>query len=495
MNKRLIRAGVVLLGLCVFLGGQISGIASIVFGSNWLNSPEKARAAVSAENSIFLPVITKYFPFTTPFGADMGKIIPANGLYQMTAVGTSWLRGANVRWSEIEPNKNDRKWAILKNLNAQLASANRQGLKVIVTVTSTPTWAQKVSGYYCGPIKDTEFAAFAAFMRDLVSRYSVEPYNVKYWELWNEPDVLLGAVEPRSVFGCWGADEPYFGGGYFASMLKAVYPVIKSADPDAQVVVGGLLLDCNPSGGCGSSDPRPPKFLEGILRHNGDNDGGDYFDGVSFHAYDYYSGSLGRYVNPKWNSNQSTGPAVIAKANYLLSLLNNPDFGAPGKFLMNTETALICGKADDPPGQPPCSTQPNSAFEKTKAYYVAQVYAAGQALNLKASIWYSVFGWRNSSLLNTDLSIRPAYTAYGVARRELLNSNLARPIWEYPYIQGYEFNRVDRRVWVVWSSDGNTHAIDLPGSPLRIYNALGSVVPIVDPLVVSGIPLYLEWTP
>jgi hypothetical protein len=330
--------------------------------------------------------------------------------------------------------------------------------------------------------------AFAAFMHDLVSRYSVEPYNVKYWELWNEPDVPPG-LDKNSIFGCWGENEPYYGGGYYATMLKAVYPVIKSIDPEGQVMVGGLLLDCNPAGGCGNSDARQPLFLEGILR----NEGGSYFDGVSFHAYDYYSGRLGKYVSPKWNSSQSTGPVVIAKANYLNGLLNA--YGATGKFLINTETALICGLSTDPPGQPPCSPEPSSAYEKTKAYYVAQVYAAGQALNLKASIWYSVFGWRNSGLLNKDLTTRPAYIAYSVARKKLSDSIPVRSITEFPNVLGYEFHRGDRRIWVIWSGSSNAQSIDLPGTPLAINNALGSMIPIADPLTVGIVPLYVEWSP
>jgi hypothetical protein len=230
-------------------------------------------------------------------------------------------------------------------------------------------------------------------------------------------------------------------------------------------------------------------FFEGILK----NEGGGYFDGVSFHAYDYYSGSVGRYVSPKWNSSQSSGPVVIAKANYLSGLMNN--YGVTGKFLINTETALICGLATDPPGESPCLTNPGSSFERTKAYYVAQVYAAGQALNLKASIWYSVLGWRNSGLLNRDLSTRPAYTAYSIARRELSDATFVRAITEFPDVLGYEFHRGDRRVWVIWSGNVGDHAINLPGEPLVIYDALGEAVPFSNPLNVSEVPLYIEWAP
>jgi hypothetical protein len=83
-------------------------------------------------------------------------------------------------------------------------------------------------------------------MHDLVARYSVPPYNVKYWELWNEPDVdpaLAGLIGGDIPFGCWGdSTDPYYGGGYYAEMLKAVYPRIKAADPQAQVARGRIAL-------------------------------------------------------------------------------------------------------------------------------------------------------------------------------------------------------------------------------------------------------------
>ena len=129
-------------------------------------------------------------------------------------------------------------------------------------------------------------------MHALVARYSVALYNIKYWELWNEPDIASSNFPGDNLFGCWGdPNDPYYGGGYYADMLREVYPQIKAADPQGQVLVGGLLLDCDPRLGAGcekvKNNNQPSKFLEGILRKNGV----PFFDGVSFHAYDYYLGS------------------------------------------------------------------------------------------------------------------------------------------------------------------------------------------------------------
>ncbi|HEX9090337.1 MAG TPA: hypothetical protein VF831_02555, partial [Anaerolineales bacterium] len=162
----------------------------------------------------------------------------------------------------------------------------------IMLIGDTPDWALK-TGFTCGAVAQDKFPALANFAYDLVKRYSVPPFNVRYWELWNEPDAA-------GLLGCWGdpTDRDYYGGYYYGQMIKAVYPSIKLADPQAQVLVGGLLLDCNPDPNFPQPPPKdctPSKFLKGIL----ESGAGPYFEGVSFHAYDYYSGT-GTYWNPNW---------------------------------------------------------------------------------------------------------------------------------------------------------------------------------------------------
>jgi len=323
----------------------------------------------------------------------------------------------------------------------------------------------------------------------LVARYSVSPYNVKYWEIWNEPDIDPIYVSPDSPYGCWGdQNDAYYGGGYYAEMLKAAYPQIKAADPQAQVLVGGLLLDCDPrpEAGCAAvgHSSVPGKFLEGILINNG----APYFDGVSFHAYDYYFGQSGQYGNSNWQSAwNTTGSVLIAKAQFIQGLLGQ--YGVSGKFLMNTESALLCNA---------CSN--DSVFETTKAYYVAQAYSAAIAKGLRANIWYSVMGWQNSGLLNPDLSPRPAYTAFQFARSELRDAAFAgditgSDIGDASSVKGYKFNRGDRRIWVLWSLDGAAHSINLPGVPLTAWDALGNPVTPAVSMNVTLNPLYLEWSP
>jgi hypothetical protein len=107
---------------------------------------------------------------------------------------------------------------------------------------------------------------------------------------------------------------------------------------------------------------------------------------------------------------------------------------------------------------------------------VSQAYSAAIAQGLYGNLWYSLQGsWNCSGLINPDLTILPAYTAFQFASSELHNSIWVRDIIEYAGVKGYEINRVDRRIWVLWSSDGNSHAISLPGVPLAVYHVNGTL--------------------
>jgi hypothetical protein len=438
-----------------------------------------------------LPFAMRNNPPQTVFGVGIDHLTPDGGLDQMAAANISWTRPVGVLWSSVEPTQDTYDWNVLADLETELKNASSKGIQVILLVHSTPAWARKIAGTgpSCGPIAADKLSAFGDFMHAMVARYSVAPYNVKYWELWNEPDIDASFFPGDSGFGCWGdTGDGYYGGGYYAEMLKVVYPQIKAANSQAQVLIGGLLLDCDPRLGAGCAEVGnsnlPPKFLEGVLRNNG----GDYFDGVSFHSYDYYQGILGHYGNSTWQSAwNTTGPVFIEKAQFIQSLLSQ--YGVTGKFLMNTEFGLLCDSCNN-----------DSTFETTKAYYVAQSYAAGIAQGLRANIWYSVFGWRNSGLLTSDLSPRTDYTALRFSRSELRDAAYggditAADIGGDSSVKGYKFQRSDRTIWVVWSLDGSTHLITLARVPLAARDALGVSVTPAASMKLTLNPLYLEWKP
>jgi hypothetical protein len=284
-------------------------------------------------------------------------------------------------------------------------------------------------------------------------------------------------------------DPNYYGGGNYAELLKAAYPAIKAADAEAQVIVGGLLMDCDPvrppETAPGSGQPlycTPSRYLEGILV----NGGGDYFDGVSFHAYDYYYGAEGQYGNGNWYSAwNTTGPVTAAKVSYIRSLLAS--FGYMDKFLMNTENALICGRDGS---ESECQTE---AHHKTKDYYVVQSSTMALAEGLTANIWYDLQGWRGSELIDESRQPLPVYQAYLFNIKMLAGMAYGGRVSGQPGMSGYEFRQGERVIWVVWSLDGETHEFAVPGNVITIYDTYGNVIESGSNLSVTIAPMYVEW--
>ena len=462
-----------------------------------------APAAAAAEAGVgegfpeYLPVIFQTFNAPSIFGVEMTTINPGLVLTMVKDMGSYWMRNTALLWSEVEPvNNGGYQWSNVDNLEAELIATSQAGMQTVLVVRSTPSWAQLFPGVLCGPMQQAYFDDFGDFLVATVNRYSVPPYNVRHFEIWNEPDVDSTKVPPDQVYGCWGdKNKPLYGGEYYGSMLKVVYPMMKAANPSITVLVGGLLLDCDPRNPPPGKTCHPSYFLEGILTAGAKNS----FDGISFHAYDFYNATLNTFGNPNWNSgkynnelNGSLRPVLINKVDFIEEVL--AAFNVTGKILINTESALLCGGSFDPPGQPPCDAVDTSPYEIMKAAYAAQVFPAAIGEGLAANLWFTVTGWRNSGLVYTDKTPRPAYHAFDFSESMLLHADYKAPVLGYPMITGYKFDLLNGHdLWIVWAWTGGPKVMNLPNVPLAIWDATGDPVTVTGTTVTLTVePYYLE---
>ena len=429
-----------------------------------------ASPARLADHVVYLPVVLKGSPQPTIFGVDLTGM-PDGGMPWAVKAGLSWTR-ITTSWAKIEPAPGERDWEAVAAIEKQMRDATDNRMATILIVEDTPAWALK-AGFNCGAVAQEQFPALQAFLTDLVKRYSLYPYNVRYWEMWNEPDV-------QGWFGCWGTpNEPYFGGEHYGEMLKIAYPTIKALQPAGQVLVGGLLLNCDPRNPPAGSDCTPSTFLTGILQSGAANS----FDGVSFHSYDYYSTKDEMYANPSWNTRwDDVGPAMTFKGDYLTEVLK--EWNVPDKYLINTEFAVLCDT---------CAG--SDAFEHAKAVFLLQGYVLSQARGYRLALWYSMIGWRNTGLLTPSLQPRPAYYALSFARQQLGEAQYVESstLDEVDY---HAFRRNTTTIWVLWAKDHLTHTVTLSQTPTAVYDVLG------DPQAVDGVnldvtksPTYVVWTP
>jgi len=235
---------------------------------------------------------------------------------------------------------------------------------------------------------------------------------VKYWEFYNEPDFDPdNTIQLYDHGGCFGNN-----GAAYAEMLKAVYPVIKEANPEAQVVFGGIALDrCTPE----SRPPWYPQYWEGpfncdfvtdVLGHLYARYGADphfpYFDVMNFHNYNDFRDA---WDGPDLPYNQD----LIGKANYLRKNILAP-YGL-------SEMPLICSEIGIPSAPADQWTERN---EELQSIYVVQAFVQGMAAKLLANIWFTTTDFEHElgseyGLLKRDLTPKLAYKAYQVLTAEM----------------------------------------------------------------------------
>ncbi len=390
----------------------------------------------------------------------------------------SWVRYNGILWSDVEAVRGTRNWHALSHVEAELAALSAQGVTPIVIVRGTPEWAQKVSGAFCGPIQQDAFSDFAAFMGELVTRYSGPPYNVKYWEMGNEPDVdpsLIAATEP---FGCWGEqNDAYYGGGHYAEMLRAVYPAVKRADPTAQVILGGLMLDCDPTQPPAGKDCLPSKFLEGVLRHGG----GEAFDIVAYHAYaNWHPAQIDAdREHANW---QHRGGAMVGKLDFIREQLAHYNVDKP---IQMNEGGLLCHESND--------ACPSDAFTDAQANYIPRFYARAWANGLQNAVWYTLNGpgWRHAGLLDETGNPRPTYRALSFMANLLQNATYQGPLSDGA-LEGYAFDNPNTTIQLYWSNNAQTHTLTLPAGTQTVYNKLGEPQPFTDTITVGVEPILIE---
>ena len=424
-----------------------------------------------------------------PMGAEIKRLVSRQSVKLLGEAGARLVRHNSLVWSDVESVEGERRWEAVTKLEEGLVNASSQGLDIILVVRSTPPWAQLYEGSYCGPIKPDKISAFAAFLSDSVARYGVPPFNVKYWELGNEPDVDHGVLSGDSVFGCWGdeKDETY-GGGYYSEMLKAAYPAIKAADPSAQMMIGGLLLDCDPAHPPEGKDCKPARFLEGILM----NGGGNYFDFVSFHGYPFFSSETPGgvlYYDEHFPSWEARGGVVLGKINYLREVMTQYGVDKP---LMHTEGALICPDWNTTDCNPP-----GEAFYQAQADYVVWLYVRNWAEGVKGTIWYQFDGpgWRHSGMLTKDQQPQPAYLAFKFLLDELGEATYLGKVQEFPDLTGYEFISGAKNIWVLWSADGQARQATLPSNTTGVFNKFGEPISFEAGEISVQSPVYVEFGP
>jgi len=443
----------------------------------------------------FLLLATSARAVTRPtvFGTELhpGAVTPAL-VDRAAQANVSWMRYGDIRWPLIEPSPGQRDWSSADD-DLRALAANHV---VEVAIRGTPSWAQLLAGSDCGPIRNdpTTRARFSAFIHDVVERYDGDgvddapglPRGIKYWEFWNEPDAPYSIIFSGG-FGCWGnSADPYWGGEYYGEFLKLFYNAVKAADPEAKVMVGGLLMGCaqDPGGRCDTSRSSSLNFFEGILRAGA----GPYFDILPYHSYAYYDYNRPNYDSdlndPGW---AARGGILLGKLAFLRNVLAR--YGVTGKQIMMNEGALIL--PCDPPGCPAAADHYNQ-----QANYVIRLYTRAWANGLIGAVWYQLQGpgWREAGLLDPDQNPRPAYTALQFLATKLSGATYAGTVTPAPGVTGYKFTVGSGAFYIYWTN-GQVATVPMPANRTAVYDKLGRRVPTGTTMPVGFDPVIIETHP
>ena len=265
------------------------------------------------------------------------------------------------RWYMFEPVKGQWSFGLHDQIVAKLRA---RGIEILGLIQHPPAWAD--GGGTPGIAPPVNDADWQAFISQLATHYRGQVAN---WEIWNE----------ENLFAFW---SPVPDAVRYVQLLKIAFNTIRSADPGATVVLGGL-------GGNGTfmaGRPEERDYLQKIY----DNGGKNYFDVLNVHIYVH---PVTEGVSGLQGYLQDTHTVMAAN-------------GDAGKPLWLTETGWSLT---------PNSYTPNIT-ETDLANLLTSIFRGRASLGLDRIYWFNFRDMPTDpdefGMVRRDLTLRPSYFAY-----------------------------------------------------------------------------------
>jgi len=389
--------------------------------------------------------------------------------------GAEWYR-IIVSWDQIEPSRYAYNWSAYDN---RISGLRQRGLYPLVEIRGAPSWALASGQPPCGLLNSTGLQAYSEFITAMVERSDGDgtgdmagSYIVRYWEIGNEVDKK--ASEGWSHYGLCYGENP----NEYAQLLARSWDAAHGADPEVQVVFGGMAYEkC-----CGfNSDPLDqvpgPDFFDNVLsyiKNNQRSGGKKYFDVMAIHAYGWF---VSHYYNP---------PEVRTKYQIVRDKLSGCACGLGGVPLMNTEGGRQSNET---------IVWEHLSTPERQARYVPVLFVRSLAADLKAVFWYAMmdYGGHGYGLLTETNEPKPSYWAYKTLTDELdgyaYDAGRTESIsWPSP-VEGHVFSDgVGGEKWVVFippqyeGTAQETQLMSFPFSKIKVvdYDKFNSTYPDGD---------------
>ncbi|MBD3182385.1 hypothetical protein GF312_08840 [Candidatus Poribacteria bacterium] len=358
--------------------------------------------SISDENIFELGMCTHF---------SQGKGIVESNIYSMKMAGISSIRDEST-WKDVERTKDVLE--ISERIDRYIDHANKEGIGVMMILDySNPFYDDGDR-----PKSPEAVEGFCRYSEHIVKHFGDK---IKWYEIWNEWDIPIGLPpkhQEKNGERNRGKAEDYF------NLLKAVYPRIKSANPDAIVL-----------GGCPTPGAVRNGWLEKIMKLGAV----DYCDAISIHTYNYSAKGFDR-TPEAWQAWMLEVQAMLRKYNND----NDPDFYV-------TEMGW------------PTHVDERGTSPELSASYLARLYLLARTMPSFEGLWWYDFqddGWKaeynenNFGIIRPDLTPKPAYyVTWDISELVKHGEYLGRMKTSDENLWLLQFKLDGDNIWAVWSGD------------------------------------------
>lgn len=350
----------------------------------------------------------------------------------------------SLSWAEVAPSPDARVWQNAAALEARLTAATARNMRPLLVITDVPAYA----GTACH-LTDVGLIDLRDFIEDVVTRYSLPPFQVSQYILFTDIDTCFTPAD-------------------YAAALAVAYPKVKAANENAELLIGRLTLV-----------PAQGSFFPNLLA------AGAPFDGVAFDAFDVAAqyvtlwGEHDGFHDEDWAGTWYDGPAIITRTQWLQSQMTA--YGITGKRLI-----AWVGVQD----------VPMQSWESLTSEHLAQVYGFAATYGVTAIYEYGdlVRQTPSDSLwFYTDLARNV------IANNTVLGAVTPAEIGGWTDMHGFKFrDRQDyTERWLLWTTsyEFSYHEAAFSRVPFDAYNAFGVPQAIMPEVNVSTLPVVVFFAP
>lgn len=225
------------------------------------------------------------------WGVDPQAAPTAEQLQRLKRGGVSNVR-ISIAWNAVQSERGGAlNWA---GVDAQIGADANAGLDTLPVLGGAPAWVvpsvrvpgdggTKAPSHL--PASGAAGAGWSNFLSQAVARYgpngtfwaenpAIPPRPIRNWQVWNEENFKYFVTLPNPA--------------EYGKLVKISYTAIKSVDPSAQIILGGMFA--RPKGGKSKTRPKRNYFAADFLEQMYEKTPGikTKFNGIALHPYSYY---------------------------------------------------------------------------------------------------------------------------------------------------------------------------------------------------------------